>query len=335
MSLADVTLAIAWLGLTAYVLFGGADFGAGIWDLLAGRHRDGARERSLIAHTMGPFWEANHVWLIFVIVIMWSAFPLVFASVASTLYVPLTLVAVGIIFRGSTFVFRKEVADRPGVRRTFDVAFAASSILTPGFLGVAAGAIASDRVPVGAAEGEPIGSWATPTSIWAGAFAVSVCAYLASIYLCGDARRSGDGDLVPRLRRRALVTGAITGALAIGGLFVVRSDAPRLYDGLTGSAAWTVALSGAAGIASVALLVASRFTLVRLTAGLAVAAVLWGWGFSLHPELLPGLDIAEAAASRAVLVALLGALAVGAALVLPSLALLYWTFQRSSPRAPT
>src|SRR5256885_7479848 len=150
MTAAQATLAVMWLGLTLYALFAGADFGAGFWDLLAGDAQRGRPQRDLIDHVIGPVWEANHVWLIFVLVLLWTAFSPVFAAVMSTLYIPLTLAALGIIGRGAAFAFRK-ASDQLGQQRLFGATFALSSVLTPFFLGTVAGGIASGRVPLGLA----------------------------------------------------------------------------------------------------------------------------------------------------------------------------------------
>ena len=161
--LPNVVLVFLWVGITAYVLLAGADFGAGFWDLLAGPARRGAAQRHRIEESIGPVWEANHVWLIFALVVVWTGFPTVFAAIASTLYIPLTAVAFGIIFRGSAFAFRKAVSEL-ALQRVFGAAFALSSVITPFFLGTIAGAIASGRVPPGTARGDVIGSWLSPTS---------------------------------------------------------------------------------------------------------------------------------------------------------------------------
>jgi cytochrome bd ubiquinol oxidase subunit II len=329
MTLPEVLLAVAWVGVTAYALLGGADFGGGFWDLLAGGARRGAAQRALIEHSIGPVWEANHVWLIFVLVVLWTAFPPVFAAVASTLYVPLTLAAVGIIARGAAFAFRKSV-DEVALRRLFGAAFALSSVLTPFFLGTVAGAVASGRVPPGNARGDLVGSWWNPTSLLGGVLAVGVCAWLAAAYLTADAGRAGEAELAERFRRRGLLTGALVGAVALAGVGVLRADAPALFDGLTGRALPLVATSALAGLASLWLLWRRRFVAVRFTAALAVAAIVWGWAAGQYPWMLQGqLTIAQAAAGRAVLQAVLGSLLVGALLFLPPLAWLLVLFQRS------
>ncbi|MEV3979116.1 cytochrome d ubiquinol oxidase subunit II [Nonomuraea sp. NPDC049758] len=328
MPLPQIMLAVLWIGLTAYVLFGGADFGGGVWDLLAGSAERGRRRRDLVEHSIGPVWEANHVWLIFVIVLAWTGVPSVFASVASTLYIPLTLVALGVIGRGAAFAFRK-VSARLWQRRLFGATFAFSSVVTPFFLGAAAGGIASGRVPPGVAKGDLVGSWVNPTSMAVGALGVGTAAYLAAVYLTRDAQRGGQDDLAEEFRRRALGCGAVVGVLAAVSLLVLRADAPALFAELTtGRALPLLVLSALAGLASLVLLWRRSYLAVRLSAALAVTGLLWGWGVGQYPVLLPGLTLDQAAATDAVLGASLGSLAVGAVLLVPSLWWLYATFQR-------
>ncbi|GAA3665299.1 cytochrome d ubiquinol oxidase subunit II [Nonomuraea antimicrobica] len=337
MPLPEITLAVLWVGLTAYVLFGGADFGGGFWDLVAGGARAGRRQRALIEHSIGPVWEANHVWLIFVIVLMWTGIPPVFAAVTSTLYIPLTLAALGIIGRGAAFAFRKVSAEL-WQQRLLGGTFAVSSVLTPFFLGTAAGAIASGRVPPGLARGDLVGSWLGPTSLVGGLLAVGTAAYLAAVYLARDAQRTGDAGLTEAFRRRALGCGAVVGVLSAAGLLVLRADAPRLFAELTsGRALPFLVLSVLAGLASLVLLWLRSYVAVRVTAALAVVGLLWGWGMGQYPTLLPGLTLRQAAATDSVLAATLVSLAVGAVLLLPSLWWLYATFQRehTHPTAPT
>ena len=329
MGLPEIMLIVMWLGLTAYVLFGGADFGGGVWDLLAGGTERGRPQRELIEHSIGPVWEANHVWLIFVIVLMWTGFPSVFGAIASTLYIPLTLVALGIIARGSAFAFRK-VSTEVSRQRLFGATFALSSLLTPFFLGTVAGAIASGRVPPGIAAGDLITSWLNPTSLLTGLLTVAITAYLAAVYLTRDAERASAAKLAEQFRLRALVTGVLLGGLSLAGLLMLRTDAPRLYAELTSGAGLPlVALSVVAGVVSLLLLWWRRYLAVRLTAALAVVALLWGWAAGQFPNLLPGVTIDQAAATPAVLLATLVALAVGGVLLMPSLWWLYATFQRS------
>jgi cytochrome bd ubiquinol oxidase subunit II len=322
MGLAELPLLLALVGLAAYVVLGGADFGAGVWYVLSpGERRRPLRDHSY--HAMGPVWEANHVWLIFVLVVVWTAYPVAFGAIFSTLYVPLFVAALGIILRGTCYALRGVVS---GSReeRILGVLFGASSALTPFALGAAIGGIASGRVPVGNAAGDAIDSWVNSTSIVVGVLAIMTSAYLAAVWLTADATRAGQDDVADAFRRRALATGAVAGAVALAGLFVVRSDAERVYEGLTsGAGRVAVVASGAAGAATLLLVMRRRLEAARLTAAVAVAAIVAGWALAQRPQLLPGLTVEEAAASDATLVALLVSLAIGAAILIPSLALLF------------
>lgn len=333
MTAADTLLVVMWIGLTLYTLLGGADFGAGFWDLVSGGPQRGAARRQLISDSIGPVWEANHVWLILVITLFWTSFPPAFAAWASTLYIPLTLAALGIIGRGAAFAFRK-ASHTPAQQQLYGAVFAASSVITPFFLGTIVGAVASGRVPPGIAAGDIWTSWLNPTSLYCGVLAVGVCAYLAATYLIADARRLGATDLVTEFRLRALVSGVVVGAVAVAGLVVVAVDAPELFAGLRGRALPLVLLSMAAGIASLALVAAGYARAVRVTAALAVAAVLWAWAAAQYPVLLPDLTVPDAAGDPAILAAVIGALAVGAALVAPSLIWLFAIFQRDRTSRP-
>ena len=327
MTLPELLLGVMFVGLIAYALFGGADFGAGIWDLLAGGTKRGARHRELIEHSIAPVWEANHVWLIFVLVVFWTAFPVPFGSVASTLYVPLFLAAIGIILRGTAFATRGVHGGSRAGERGYRALFALSSVLTPFFLGAVVGAVASGRVPVGNASGDAITSWWNPTSVLTGALAVVTGAYLAAVYLAADARRVDEDDVAEAMRRRALGAGVVAGAMALGGLFVLRDDARSLYDGLLDDGLPLVILTGVAGLATLGLVGTRRYGPARLTAAVAVGAILWGWVVAQHPAFLPpGLTIDEAAAGRPTLVAVLVATGLGAIVLVPSLALLFRLF---------
>ena len=329
MTLADAVLGVMWIGLTAYALFAGADFGGGVWDLLAGTAAGGRKQRALIEHSLAPVWEANHVWLIFVLVVLWTAFPTAFAAIASTLYLPLTLAAVGMIARGSAFAFRKTV-DVPSVRRLLGAAFAFSSLLTPFFLGTVAGGIASGRVPPGIAQGDVLSSWLNPTSLLGGVLTVGTCAYLAAVFLCSDAVHDGKPVLAGKFRVRALISGAVVGVIAVIGVLVVGADAPALASRLTGRGLPLLLGSAIAGLLAMWALLRYRYGLVRIAAAVAVTAVIWGWGIAQYPQVLPpGLTIAAAAAGRSTLVALLISLICGAVLLIPSLVLLYSLFHRA------
>ncbi len=329
MSTAELVAAILWLGVTVYAVLGGADFGAGLWDLLAGDAEQGEAPRGLIDASIGPVWEANHTWLIFDIVVLWSAFPLAFASLMSTLFIPITLAAFGIVLRGAGFAFRAYTRRLAG-RRAFGATFALSSVITPFFLGTALGAIASGRVPAGNAAGDPWTSWLNPTSILVGVLAVAAGAYVAAVFLVASARRRDDHALEAYFRRRAIAIGIIAGGLSILGLVVLRLDAPDLYAGLTGRALPLVAISVVLGSTGLIALARNVNRGVRAIAAGAVAAIVWGWGVAQLPAILPGsLTIDAAAAPAGTLDALL-VIAIAAALTIgPSLAVLFILEDRS------
>lgn len=320
MSLQDVPMLFVLAGLAIYTVLGGADFGAGIWQLLAGGGERGDRVRDRAHDALAPVWEANHVWILFVITVSWTAYPEAFASVASTLSVALFIAGLGIIFRGASYALRAGADRAKGI----DVVFALSSILTPFALGAAVGGIASMRVPVGNAAGDLFSSWLNPTSVLVGLLAVAFSAYLAAVYLAADSRRLGDGELEDYFRGRALVSAVAGGGLALAGLFVLHSDARALFDGLvSGDGLPALIVSALAGAGTFVLVMRRRYELARVGASLAVAAVVAGWALAQQPVLLPGLTVAQAAAPDATLVAVIVAVVAGVVVLFPSLALLF------------
>lgn len=322
MTLAVAVAAALFVGVIAYAVLGGADFGSGFYDLLAGGSRRGAELRTLVDHSIGPVWEANHVWLIYVLVVWWTGFPESFAAAMSTLVLPLLFALLGIVLRGASFAFRKYSATL-GQARFFGVVFATSSIITPFFFGTIAGAIASGRVPL-EGTGDRWGAWINPTSLFGGLIAVGTCAFLAGTFLVADAERGGHPRLADSLRRRALGVGAITGALVFAALVPIQNDAPTLAAGLEGRAAPLVVLAGLGGVATMALLWRRRYALARLTAVAAVAAVVSGWGVGQYPWLLVDqVSIADAAGATATLQGLLVAVGLAVVVVLPPLVYLF------------
>ena len=324
MELADVPVILILIGIAAYIVFAGADFGAGLWYLLAGPGPRGRPIRDFTYHAMAPVWEANHVWLIFVLVVTWTAYPTAFGSIMSTLSVPLFIAAVGIILRGTAYALRSGAAPDRETEGVTGFVFGASSILTPFALGTVVGGIAAGEVPVGNAEGDMFSSWLNPTSIVIGVLAVATSGYLAAVYLAGDAHRHGDPDLARAFHGRALAMAVIAGALGVVGLIVLRADARELFDDLTSGAGLVAVIASAVGgITTVALVRRGRYEPARASAALAVAAIVAGWGLAQRPELLPGLTVDEAAAGHDTLVALLISIAAGLVILVPSLLLLY------------
>jgi cytochrome d ubiquinol oxidase subunit II len=319
---------VLFVGVTAYALFGGADFGAGFWDLVAGGTDRGERPREVIDHSIAPVWEANHVWLIFSFVVLWTCFPDAYASITLTLFVPLTIAAFGIVLRGSSFAFRKSVF-RTRDRRNFGAAFAISSVIVPYAFGTVAGGIASGRVPSGGEAGDPWESWVNPTSILGGVLAVCVAAYLAAVYLVRDAHRLDSDEMVAYFRRRAIGAGVVAGVVALVGVFVLDADAEYLFDGLTSRALPLVIVSGLAGVGALVLLVRGARLGARITAAVAVVAVMGAWGVGQWDYLLPeSLTVDQAAAPDGTITAVLVASGLAAVFILPAFVLLYRLDQR-------
>jgi cytochrome d ubiquinol oxidase subunit II len=329
MMLQTVVAAALFIGVLAYALFAGADFGSGFFDLTAGGARKGAELRSHIDHSIGPVWEANHVWLIFCLVTWWTGFPASFAAATTTLFVPLVLALAGIVLRGAAFAFRK-YAPSIGEARLYGAVFAGSSLITPFFLGAVAGAIASGRVPA-AGYGDRWSSWLHPTSIFGGLIAVGTCAFLAGVFLCADAERAAHPRLVATLRRRTLAVGVVTGVLVFVALVPIQDDAPTLAHGLEHQAAPLIVASGLAGLVTLVLLWRGRFRIARFTAVVAVASVISGWGLGQWPWLLVDqVRVADAGGAHATLIGLIVAVGCAAVVVVPPLAYLLW-FSQSEP----
>jgi cytochrome d ubiquinol oxidase subunit II len=323
MALQLIPIGIVLAALIFYTVLGGADFGAGFWQLTAGGGDNGRQIRDHAHQANAPVWEANHVWLILAITVLWTGYPTVFGSIFSTLAIPILIAAIGIIMRGLAYTLQN--AASPAQRGRIDTLFGLSSVLTPFMLGTVIGAIASGRVPVGNARGDAFTSWIHPTSIIAGCLAVATGSFLAAVYLAADATRLRGPQLIAAFRTRALVAGIVAGGLSIAGLVVVRFDAHRLFDGLTkGWGLAAVIVSAVAGLASIALVVVRRFETARLAAAVAVTALLIGWAAAQRPYALPPtLTVYAAAAGNATMIVLIVAVAAGGVILFPSLALLF------------
>jgi cytochrome d ubiquinol oxidase subunit II len=322
MSLELAVAAALFVGVIAYAVLGGADFGSGFFDLTAGGARQGAELRTLVDHSIGPVWEANHVWLIYVLVLWWTGFPESFAAAMSTLILPMLFALLGIVLRGASFAFRKFAATL-GQARFFGVVFALSSIITPFFLGAVAGAIASGRVPA-QGHGDVWSSWLNPTSIFGGLIAVGTCSFLAGTFLTADADRSGQPQLADQLRVRSLAVGVATGAIVFAALVPLLHDAPTLSDGLRGRGALLIVLSGASGLATLVLIFRRTYGPARVTSVAAVTSVVAGWGLGQYPWLLVDqVRIADAGGAPATLQGLLVVVGLAAVIVLPALVYLF------------
>ena len=313
---------ILWTGATFYAIFGGADFGGGFWDLIAGDAEKGERPRATIQRSLTPVWEANHVWLIFILVVLWTAFPSVFSAIFTTLYVPLVLAVLGIVLRGSGFAFRASVEGLQE-RRAAGATFALSSVITPFFMGTVVGALAVGNVPA-AGAGDAFSSWLAPTPLFIGAMFVATSAYLAAVFLVGDSRRAGDREMERYFEKRALAAGVVAGIFAIVGLIALHSEGHYVYDRLVHEGLPLVIVSVVCGIGMLAVLLSGGRLLLRPLAAGAVIAVIWGWFVAQFPYLLPTtLKIDEAAAPDATLGAIFIVFGVACVVVLPALLVLY------------
>ena len=323
--------------LVLYALLGGADYGGGVWDLLARGPRASA-QRDLIAHSIGPVWEANHVWLVLAVVLLFVCFPPAFARMGTELHIPLTLALVGIVLRGSAFTFRSYDLRHDEAQRRFGRVFAIASVGTPLLLGVVLGAIASGRLRTSGSFAERfVQPWLAPFPLAVGAFALVLFAYLAAVYLTLE---TDDADLQEIFRRRALVSGLLAGVLALTVFLLAGSGAPTIRRGLA-SSPWTWPLqlaTAAAALGALAGLAGRRFHLARLCAGTQVGLIVLGWGAAQYPRLIePDLTLRSAAAPEATLRLVAWALLAGALVLIPSLLYLFKVFKGgllSGPRPP-
>jgi cytochrome d ubiquinol oxidase subunit II len=309
--------------ITLYAVLGGADFGGGLWDLLAGGDRRGRAPRRLIEESITPVWEANHVWLVFDLVIFWTAFPHAFAAVMTVAALPLWLALLGIVLRGAGFAFRKEAQGLPA-QRALGATFAFSSLLTPFFMGTVIGAIATGQIPADASHAS-LPAWTSATSLLTGFTFVGACGYLAAVYLVGEAARRGDGRLQAYFTRRAQAAGIVTGALSLATLAELHSSNAALFSRLTGRALPLVIAAGLCGLAVLVMLAVGWLHGVRVIAAAGIAAVIWGWGVAQYPVLLPGtaVTLSDAGAPHSTLVAIVVLFVVAVLIVGPSFALLF------------
>jgi cytochrome d ubiquinol oxidase subunit II len=320
MTAVNLMLVIMVLSLLAYALLAGADFGGGGWDMLAGFGRDresAERQRSLISASLGPVWEANHVWLIFVIVCTFSAFPAAFGDIATSLELPLALALVGIVLRGAAYVYRAygEGASLPD--RWWSRIFACASVLTPFMLGVSGAALATGRLRPGSSPAVPFQS---PFTLLAGLLAVVVTAFLASVYLCYDASLNPDThELVAVFRRKAIAAAVASGVVVLIMLPFFYADASVVAHRFTDRSIPFAAASAICGFGSLLVLWKERYVLARLTAAAAVVGVLGGWAAAQYPDLLVGVYTARAAAAApSSLDTMLVAMTIGMLVIIPS-----------------
>jgi cytochrome bd ubiquinol oxidase subunit II len=322
--------AVLLLAVSMYALFGGADFGGGLWDLLAGGDQRGAAPRKLIDQSITPVWEANHMWIIFSLVIFWTVFPRGFADVMTAAALPIWIAVFGIVLRGFGFAFRKEVITLHR-QRLLGATFAFSSLLTPFFMGTVVGAVVAGKIPAGAQESH-LATWTSATSLYMGFLFVAVCAYMAAVLLTHEATRRGDDVLRRYFTRRAEVAAAVSGLLSLATLLEVRLANRSFYHGLTHRALPLVIVAGLCGVCALAMLLTGRGWGLRIISGIGVLAVVWGWGLAQYPVLLPKttLTLDNSAASHETLVAIVVVFALVILLVGPAFVILFRLYGRQA-----
>ena len=321
------------ISLIIYVLTGGADFGGGIWDLFATGPRVKA-QRALITQAIAPIWEANHVWLIVIVVLLFVAFPVAFAAISTALHIPLTLMLIGIVLRGSAFVFRTYDVQSDTTHRRWSRVFAVASVITPVMLGITLGAVASGTIHVDMESGQVdtdfISAWLAPFPFAIGFFTLMLCALLAAVYLTLE---TGDTALQEDFRRRALMAAVSVGAMAGLSFILSAEGAPTIRRGL-GSAPWSIPfqiLTGAVALWAIWTIWNRQFRLARILVLIQVTLIVFGWGLAQYPYLVaPDLTFSNTAAPDAVLRPMLIVLGVGGVLLVPAFWYLYAVFKGTS-----
>jgi cytochrome d ubiquinol oxidase subunit II len=327
--------AVILAALVLYGLSGGADYGGGMWDLLASGPR-AARQRAAIEHAIGPIWEANHVWLILIIVVLFTGFPPAFAAIMTALHIPMTAILLGIVLRGSAFVFRKYDAREDAVHRRWSTLFGATSFFTPFVLGLCLGALASGKIRVvdGRLSSGFFAGWTQPFAVACGLFAQGLFAFLAATYLTVDTE--SEPDLREDFRTRALASGLSLAPVAALTFLLARDGAPLIFARLTSW--WAPLLVAVTSVCAIGALVAlwyRRFGWARVGAVGQVTCILLGWGLAQYPHIVvPDLTLTNTATAPSTLWLLAWALAAGAAVLFPSFAYLFYVFKggRSTTR---
>jgi cytochrome d ubiquinol oxidase subunit II len=332
MGAAEIVAGILWLSLTAYAVLAGADFGGGVWDLFASGPR-AADQRAAVAEAMGPVWEANHVWLIFMITGLFTAFPVTFGVLGLALYLPFTIATVGIVLRGASFAFRAH-GRAIGPLSPWGVVFGIASVITPFFLGTAAAAVASGSIhaPHGQLASGFLTGWTTPLAIVIGLYALSICAYLAATYLMVE--NENRPAVLADFRRRAIAASVASGFFALLALGISSTEGPRLLQSVAGRGLPLFVLAVLNGPLALWAVWRWRPRIARVAVVAQVVFVLWAWAVGQWPYLVPpDLTISGAAAPTATLTALLAVIGIGALILMPSLWLLFRVFKARTPQA--
>ncbi|HTI13424.1 MAG TPA: cytochrome d ubiquinol oxidase subunit II [Dictyobacter sp.] len=335
MSIAFVALIILWWALMVYAVLGGADFGAGVWDLFA-LGRNAEKQHDLINHALGPVWEANHVWLIFLIVGLFSVFPTAFSVLSIALFLPFSIVLIGVVLRGAAFVFRYYAVDTEGFfAHSWSRVFSATSLITPFFLGISAAAVASGQLinSSGIPDATDVSSMTTPFALVIGLMSIVLCATIAAIYLVVEAHDTEkDEHLTASYRLRAIIAGAVTAVLGALGLALSISEAPMLWQGMVARAIPLIVVTMVLGLATAVSLFFNHYRLARILIILETVFMLATWGLSQYPYIVPPrFTIANSANESSVIQALVIGIIVGLVFLLPSLYYLFSVFKLPYP----
>ena len=317
-----IILAILWGALTLYLLFGGADFGVGIWEVNTALQST-ERERNLLYKAIGPVWEANHVWLIFFLVCTHAAFPRAYAALGQALWVPLLIAIVGIVFRGAAYAFRANLLGQRTQRTIWEIVFAVASTVAPFFLGAAAGAVASGKLEfndAGEYQGAILLGWISPLSLFTGFFTVGVCAFLSATYLLRESVNQEQPELIKVWRQRALATGLWMGVLSLVGVAFLAVEPERFWTNFRERGLPLFCVGVASGAGARVAIWRTKALLATIFAASTVTCVVWGWGVSQYPILLPpNLTIENCKTSDSVMWAMLVSIGIGMVIVVPSL----------------
>lgn len=330
----ELIIATCILGsLILYALMGGADFGGGMWDLLAFGPR-AARQRQAIADAIGPIWEANHVWLILVVVLLFTGFPLGFVGIMTALNIPLSVMVIGIVLRGSAFIFRKYDSQSDTTQRRWGTVFGIASFGTPLLQGLILGALATGRIRL--IDGEVVSGfmagWMTWFAFSCGVFALALFAFLAATYLTVDTK--DQPDLQEDFRLRALWSGIALAPIAGVVFMVSKHGAPEMYHGLTlWWAPLLVAWTSLAALSALWALWRRKYGVARIAAIGQVTLILVGWSLAQYPHIIaPDVTVSNARAPEITLRLLVLALGAGAIVLLPSLVFLFHLFKGKTDR---
>jgi cytochrome d ubiquinol oxidase subunit II len=326
---------LLWLSIIVYASLGGADFGGGIWYFFAfGKGKKANEERKLISTAIGPVWEANNVWLIYLIVGLFTAFPIVAATLATALFIPFSLILIGVVLRGASFAFEAHILNSTGIREAWGRGFSISSAFTPFLFGATAAAVASGDIHVnnGAIPIMLFSVWLTPFAIVVGLMGVSVCASIAAVYLTVEAQTQKMKNLEDAFRTRAFIAGGITALLGIVGLALSPSEASYLWRGMLNHGLWALAITVVLGAVMAGLLFYRRYRFARILVVMTTAGVLGTWGVSQLPYIVPpDLTITGAASPPLVMQEFLISAIIGMAILIPSIWLLFHVFKGKNP----